>query len=89
MKSVSYIAQSPRLLDELREVLGYKHYSLRTEEPFLYWVKFLFADMGALVSCFTRVTCGDRGAAVFIYADQLKVAAGGAASPLDSLLPVQ
>ena len=39
-KPVSYIPQSPRLLDQLREVLRYKHYSLRTEEAYLYWVKF-------------------------------------------------
>ena len=37
---VSYIPQSARLLDQLREVLRYKHYSLRTEEAYLYWVKF-------------------------------------------------
>jgi len=35
-----YLPQSPRLLDQLREVLRYKHYSLRTEEAYLYWVKF-------------------------------------------------
>ncbi|MBP6720294.1 MAG: phage integrase N-terminal SAM-like domain-containing protein [Rhodoferax sp.] len=40
MKPVSYIPQSARLLDQLREVLRYKHYSLRTEEADLYWVKF-------------------------------------------------
>ena len=40
MKPASYIPQSPRLLDQLREVLRYKHYSLRTEEAYLYWVKF-------------------------------------------------
>ncbi len=39
-KPVSYSPQSPRLLDQLREVLRYKHYSLRTEEAYLYWVKF-------------------------------------------------
>ena len=39
-KPVSYIPQSTRLLDQLREVLRYKHYSLRTEEAYLYWVKF-------------------------------------------------
>lgn len=32
--------QSVRLLDQLREVLRFKHYSLRTEEAYLYWVKF-------------------------------------------------
>lgn len=40
VKPVSYIPQSPRLLDQLREVLRYKHYSLRTEEAYLYWVRF-------------------------------------------------
>ena len=40
MKPVSYIPQSARLLDQLREVLRYKHYSLRTQEAYLYWVKF-------------------------------------------------
>ena len=40
VKPVSYIPQSPRLLGQLREVLRYKHYSLRTEEAYLYWVKF-------------------------------------------------
>lgn len=39
-KPVSYIPQSPRLLEQLREVLRYKHYSLRTEEAYLYWVRF-------------------------------------------------
>ena len=39
-KPVSHIPQSPRLLDQLREVVRYKHYSLRTEEAYLYWVKF-------------------------------------------------
>ena len=40
MNPVSYIPQSPRLLDQLREVLRYKHYSLRTEEAYVYWVRF-------------------------------------------------
>ena len=45
------MTQSPRLLDQLREGLRYKHYSLRIEEAWLYWLKFLFAGMCALVSC--------------------------------------
>lgn len=45
---VSYIPQSARLLDPLREVLRYKHDSLRTDEAYLYWVKFFvrFEDRG-------------------------------------------
>jgi hypothetical protein len=41
VNSVSYIARSPRLLAQLREVLRNKHYSLRTEEAYAYLVKFL------------------------------------------------
>ncbi len=40
MKPVSYISQSARLLDQLREVIRCKHYSLRTEEAYVYWTKF-------------------------------------------------
>jgi integron integrase len=31
--------QAPRLLDQVRERLRYLHYSLRTEEAYVYWVK--------------------------------------------------
>lgn len=48
-KSFSYIPQSPRLLDQLREVLGCKHYSLRTEEVYLYGVRF-FCLLDALLA---------------------------------------
>jgi hypothetical protein len=50
---VSYIARSPRLLAQLREVLLNKHYSLRTEEAYVYRVKFL--------RCGSVVTAGHRG----------------------------
>lgn len=39
-KPVTYMPQSPRQLDQLREVIRYKHYSLRTEEAYRYWVTF-------------------------------------------------
>ena len=39
-KPVSYIPQSARLLDQLREVLRYKHYSWHTKETCLFWVPF-------------------------------------------------
>ncbi len=32
-------APAPRLLDQLRQQLRYAHYSLRTEEAYLYWVR--------------------------------------------------
>ena len=31
--------QSARILDQLRERIRYLHYSLRTEEAYVYWVK--------------------------------------------------
>jgi integron integrase len=40
MKPDLHIPQSLCLLDQLREVLRYKHYSLRTEQAYLYWVRF-------------------------------------------------
>jgi hypothetical protein len=29
----------PRLLDEVRATLGVKHYSIRTEESYIQWIK--------------------------------------------------
>lgn len=40
MNTVAYLPQSKRLLDQVREVLRYKHYSLKTEQAYLYWVRF-------------------------------------------------
>ncbi len=40
IKPAPCIPQSTRLLDQLREVLRYKHYSLRTEEAYVNWVTF-------------------------------------------------
>lgn len=40
MNSVAYLPQSKRLLDQVREVLRYRHYSLKTEQAYLYWVRF-------------------------------------------------
>ena len=47
--------QSARLLDQLREQIRYRHYSLNTEKVYLYWVRFFVRwhqlkhprDMGA------------------------------------------
>ena len=33
------VFKSTRLLDQLRDQICYLHYSLRTEEAYLYWVK--------------------------------------------------
>ena len=55
MKPGAPLLRSVRLLDQLRERIRYKHYSLRTEESYLYWVRFFIRwhklrhprDMGA------------------------------------------
>lgn len=39
MKPGAPLLRSVRLLDQLRERIRYKHYSLRTEESYLYWVR--------------------------------------------------
>ena len=40
MESAIHLPSSTRLLDQLREVLRYKHYSLKTEQAYVYWVRF-------------------------------------------------
>ncbi|WP_296489600.1 phage integrase N-terminal SAM-like domain-containing protein [Rhodoferax sp.] len=40
MNSAACLPQSKRLLDHVREVLRYKHYGLKTEQAYLYWVRF-------------------------------------------------
>ena len=40
MNAVAYLPQSKRLLDQVCEVLRYKHHSLKTEQAYLYWVRF-------------------------------------------------
>jgi hypothetical protein len=39
MKPDSSVPRSPRLLDQVREVIRGKHYSARTEQAYLYWVR--------------------------------------------------
>jgi integrase len=40
MNPVIYVPQSKRLLEQLCEVLRYKHYSFKTEQAYCYWVRF-------------------------------------------------
>lgn len=40
MKPSTPALQSTRLLDQLRECLRYRHYSLNTEKSYVYWVRF-------------------------------------------------
>ena len=40
MKPSTPVLHSTRLLDQLRECLRYRHYSLNTEKSYVYWVRF-------------------------------------------------
>ena len=40
MNTVAYLPQSKRLLEQVSEVIRYKHYSQKTEQAYLYWVRF-------------------------------------------------
>ena len=40
MNPVAYLPQSKRLLEQVSEVLRYKHCSLKTEQAYLYWIRF-------------------------------------------------
>jgi len=68
-KSSRPILQSPRLLDQLRESIRYKHYSLRTEQAYVYWVRWFIRfhalkhprEMGAPeVEAFLRYLATER-----------------------------
>lgn len=48
MNSAAYLPQSKRLLEQVSEVIRYKHYNLKTEKAYLYWVRFFCALARAL-----------------------------------------
>ena len=63
------VSTKPRLLDQVRAALRVKHYSLRTEQTYTYWIKFFIrwsgmrhpADMGAAeVEAFLSMLATDR-----------------------------
>jgi len=43
---VAHPPQSKRLLEQVREVFRYKHYNLKTEQAYLYWVRFFIRWCG-------------------------------------------
>jgi hypothetical protein len=38
-KKSSVVSHQPRLLDQVRDVIRFKHYSIRTEQSYLSWIK--------------------------------------------------
>lgn len=66
------MSDKPRLLDQMRALIRVKHYSLRTEKTYLYWVKFFIrwsgmrhpADMGAPeIESFLSMLANERNVA--------------------------
>jgi len=71
---------SPKLLDQLREAIRYKHYSIRTEETYVYWARLFIRfhglkhpkDMGgAEVSAFLIWLTNERQVAVSTHKQAL------------------
>ena len=63
MKPDSHIAQPLRLLDQVREVLRYKHYSVRTEQAYLYRIGLLVRWKADPSRCAIRATWARRRSA--------------------------
>ncbi|MBC5786371.1 integron integrase [Ramlibacter sp. USB13] len=71
---------APRLLDQVREQARYRHYSVRTEEAYVYWVRFFVRwhgmkhprDMGAShVQAFLTMLATERGASSSTHSQAL------------------
>lgn len=72
--------QSPKLLDQLREALRYKHYSIRTEKTYVYWARLFIRfhglkhpkDMGGVeVTAFLTWLTNERQVAVSTHKQAL------------------
>ena len=93
--------RSARLLDRVRERIRYLHYSIRTEDAYVYWIwSFIFfhgrrhpGEMGGPeVEAFLSWLANERNVAVSTHRQALslllflfKVGGGGVRSPVDSL----
>lgn len=92
------VLQSTRLLDQVRERARYLHYSLRTEDAYVYWVRFFIRwhglkhprDMGAPeVQSFLTMLANERHASSSTHNQALSaslfLSAGTTTSPLDAI----
>lgn len=50
MSHSSTSASSPRVLDQIREVVRIKHYSIRTEQAYIQWIRRYILFHGGLRS---------------------------------------
>ena len=78
MKPGAPSLQFTRLLDQVRERVRYKHYSLKTEKAYLYWIRF-FIRWSAMQSGGMRHPCmmgvADVEAFLSMLANERKVSA--------------
>ena len=85
MKPDSRVLRSGRLLDQVREVIRYKHYSAHTEQAYVYWIRFFVRwhgregemrhprDMGKTeVKAFLSMLVNQRQAAVSTHNQALR-----------------
>ncbi|WP_445206441.1 hypothetical protein [Acidovorax sp. sic0104] len=75
------VFRATRLLDQVRERNHYKHYSLRTEQAYVQWVKL---QSGTDIRTVREMLVHSDVRTMMIYTHVLKVAAPGTPSPLDS-----
>ena len=70
MNSITQTSKTPRLLDQLREAIRYRHYAHSTEKVYVYWVRFYIRfhslkhplEMGAThIEAFLRHLSVNRG----------------------------
>ena len=86
MNSAAYLPQSKRLLEQVSEVIRYKHYSLKTEKAYLHWVRFFVRwhgrygkmrhprDMGgAEVTAFLTMLANERRVSVSTHNQALLI----------------
>ena len=55
MKPSRPVLQFARLMDQLRECLRCKHYSLNAEKYYVYWVLFLFVGQAVVVALLSGI----------------------------------
>ena len=76
--------QAPRLLDQVRERVRYLHYSLRTEQAYVHWVR-AFVRFHRMRH--PREMGQPEVETTMVDTHVLKVGGGAVRSPLDALQP--